>query len=360
MLPKQAYLYGKPKSCGLLRSKITDFKVFEQLPFQPCGEGEHLFIHIRKTGTNTVFVARQLAKYFAVKEFLVSYAGLKDRFAVTEQWFGVHVPGKQVYDLSDLDIEGVEVLSYTRHNKKLRTGALTGNRFELTLRQVTEVEALEKRWQEIAQHGVPNYFGEQRFGIDGGNMDKARALFSGTKVKDKKKRGIYLSAARSFIFNSIVNERIEHQRFNQIIDGDVCMLAGTQSVFSVECADETLTTRYIDKDIDITAPMWGAGDLMTSGEVQIFEQQIADANQDLCQGLPRFGLKQERRRIRLCISEAKIEFEENSVVNEQDPSGCTNTDTNTVKLSFFLPAGCYATTVLRELIDYQDMTERVV
>ena len=356
MLPEQAYLYGKPQSCGQLRSEMADFKVFEQLPFQSCGEGEHLFIHIRKTGANTVFVARQLAKYFDVKEFLVTYAGLKDRFAVTEQWFGVHVPGKQVYDLSDLDIEGVEVLSYERHNKKLRIGALTGNRFELTLRKVTEVEALEQRWKEIAQHGVPNYFGEQRFGIDGGNMEKARSLFSGTKVKDKKKRGMYLSAARSFIFNSIVHQRIEHQRFNQLTAGDVCMLAGTQSVFLIDTVDDTLTNRYIDKDIDITAPMWGAGDLMTTGEVQIFEQQIADANQDLCQGLPRFGLKQERRRIRLCISDTKIDIEKSTEVNQQGNDKVTHT----VTLSFFLPAGCYATTVLRELIDYQDMTERVV
>ena len=382
MLPNQAYLYGKPKSCGKLRSKMADFKVFEQLPFQPCGEGEHLFIHIRKTGANTVFVARQLAKYFTVKESLVSYAGLKDRFAVTEQWFGVHVPGKQVYDLSELVIEGVEVLSYARHNKKLRIGALTGNRFELTLRQVTDVEALEQRWQEIAQHGVPNYFGEQRFGINGGNIDKARALFSGTKVKDKKKRGIYLSAARSFIFNSIVNQRIEEQRFNQIIDGDVCMLAGTQSVFAVDSVDEILTKRYLDKDIDITAPMWGAGELMTNGDAQIIEQQVADANQDFSEGLPRFGLKQERRRIRLCISETSIDIEESDIqkndiqetdikiniaVKELNTIADTNTgiktgtnaETSTVKLSFFLPAGCYATTVLRELIDYQDMTERV-
>ena len=382
MLPNQAYLYGKPKSCGKLRSKMADFKVFEQLPFQPCGEGEHLFIHIRKTGANTVFVARQLAKYFTVKESLVSYAGLKDRFAVTEQWFGVHVPGKQVYDLSELDIEGVEVLSYARHNKKLRIGALTGNRFELTLRQVTDVEALEQRWQEIAQHGVPNYFGEQRFGINGGNIEKARALFSGTKVKDKKKRGIYLSAARSFIFNSIVNQRIEEQRFNQIIDGDVCMLAGTQSVFAVDSVDEILTKRYLDKDIDITAPMWGAGELMTNGDAQIIEQQVADANQDFSEGLPRFGLKQERRRIRLCISETSIDIEESDIqkndiqetdikiniaVKELNTIADTNTgiktgtnaETSTVKLSFFLPAGCYATTVLRELIDYQDMTERV-
>ena len=163
MKPELTYFHSKPSATGQLRTTMADFKVFEQLPFSPSGEGEHLFIQIRKTGTNTVFVARQLARYFAVKESLVSYAGLKDRFAVTEQWFGVHVPGKQVYDLSDLVIEGVEVLCYDRHHKKLRTGALSGNRFELTLRNVTDVESLQQRWQQIVAQGVPNYFCEQRF-----------------------------------------------------------------------------------------------------------------------------------------------------------------------------------------------------
>ena len=348
MLPELAYLYSKPESTGLLRSKISDFKVFEQLPFLPCGEGEHLFIYIKKTGANTVFVARELAKYFSVKEQLVSYAGLKDRFAITEQWFGVHVPGKTVYDLSDLDIEGVEVISYARHNKKLRIGALTGNRFELVLRDVTELEAFKLRWQQIIKEGVPNYFGEQRFGINGGNLDKALALFSGSKVKDKKKRGMYLSAARSHIFNAIISERIQHQIFNQVHIGDVLMLAGTQSVFHLDEVDEVIEKRFKEHDVDITASMWGAGELMTSGEPKAFEQLIAEKNNEFNQGLPRFGLKQERRRIRLSISETDI-----SVIDTDNDEF-----NSTVKISFFLPAGCYATTILRELIDYKDLTVR--
>ncbi|WDE06392.1 tRNA pseudouridine(13) synthase TruD [Thalassomonas viridans] len=338
-----AYFHGKPESSGELRSQMSDFKVFEQLPFAPCGEGEHLLIHIRKTGANTVYVARQLAKYFKVKEALVSYAGLKDRFAVTEQWFGVHVPGKQVYDLSDLTIDGVEVLAYARHNKKLKTGALTGNRFEITLRNVTHIDALKQRWQQIVEHGVPNYFGEQRFGIEGGNIDKARELFAGTKVKDKKKRGIYLSAARSYLFNHVVSQRIQNNTFDVLAPGDVCMLAGSQSVFLAEEIDETLKGRLTEKDIDITAPMWGAGELKTTGEVMAFEQEMMAQHQDLCQGLPKFGLKQERRRIRLNVAGTSI-----------------STDQDSVTLTFSLPAGSYATTILRELIDYTDLTERAV
>ncbi|MFQ3209749.1 MAG: tRNA pseudouridine13 synthase [Colwellia sp.] len=352
MLTEQAYFHGKPESNGLLRSQISDFTVVEVLPFLPCGEGEHLFIHIRKTGANTLFVARELAKYFNVKEQLVSYAGLKDRFAVTEQWFGVHVPGKQEYDLDDLNIEGVEILSHKRHNKKLRTGALSGNRFELILREVTAIKAFTERWQKIVEQGVPNYFGEQRFGIGGGNIERALSLFAGQKIKDKKKRGIYLSAARSHIFNSVLNERIQQQRFDKVAVGDVLMLAGTQSVFHLDEVDSAIEQRFIDKDLDITATMWGAGELMTSNEPLALEQVIADKNPEFCQGLPRFGLKQERRRIRLTVSDTDLELlsASESLVHEGK---------NAVKISFFLPPGSYATTVLRELLNYQDMTTRV-
>lgn len=355
MLPELSYLYGKPEPKGLLRVNQTDFKVFEQLPFSPCGEGEHLFIHIRKTGANTVFVARELAKYFKVKESLVSYAGLKDRFAVTEQWFGVHVPGKQVYDLTDLNIEGVDVLNYTRHNKKLRTGALTGNDFEIILRNVTDIKVLYERWKKIIEQGVPNYFGEQRFGINGGNIDHALSLFSGTKVKDKKKRGMYLSAARSFIFNDIINERIKERTFSKIQIGDVLMLAGTQSVFLLHEIDDTIKQRFIEKDVDITAAMWGAGELMTTGEPNIFEQTIADKHNEFSTGLPRFGLKQERRRIRLTITNTDIEI----LANENNDDSLKKAGLPSVKISFSLAAGSYATTILRELIDYQDCTQRV-
>ena len=275
-----------------------------------------------------------------------------DRFAVTEQWFGVHVPGKQEYNLDDLNIEGVEILSYKRHNKKLRTGALTGNRFELILREVTAIKAFTERWQQIVEQGVPNYFGEQRFGIGGGNIERALSLFSGQKVKDKKKRGMYLSAARSHIFNSVLNERIQQQCFDKVAVGDVLMLAGTQSVFHLDEIDNAIQQRFTDKDVDITAPMWGAGELMTSAAPLALEQEIAAKNQEFSEGLPRFGLKQERRRIRLTVSDTTIELlsaEENSA---QEKS-------NAVKISFFLPSGCYATTVLRELLNYQDMTTRI-
>jgi len=335
------YLFGRPTCTGKIRCEMADFKVFEILPFEPCGEGEHLFIHIRKTGANTVFVARQLAKYFNVKEALVSYAGLKDRFAVTEQWFGVHLPGKQEFDLSDFNIEGVEVLSYKRHNKKLRTGALQSNRFQLVVKDLSDSSELQRRWHAICEHGVPNYFGEQRFGIDGGNIDKAIELFAGKKIKDKKKRGFYLSAARSLLFNQVVSKRIEKGLFDNITDGDVLMLSGTQSVFIADEVDTELINRLIEKDIDITAPMWGAGELMTKNGAKELEVEVIEKFPEINKGLPRFGLKQERRRMRLSLTKPLIDVKD-----------------NTATLSFELPAGSFATTVFRELLDYTDMTER--
>jgi len=338
-----AYLYGKPTGTADLRSTTADFKVFEVLPFSPCGEGEHLFIKIKKIGLNTTAIVRYLAQYFSVKEQLVSYAGLKDRFAVTEQWFAVHLPGKQVFDLSDLVIEGVEILEYARHNKKLRIGALSGNRFEITLRNVTDINELIRRWHAVSEFGVPNYFGEQRFGIEGGNLTRAKELFAGKKVKDKKKRGLYLSAARSFLFNQQIHQRLSTNHFEQLICGDVMMLSGTQSVFLLEEVDQVIEQRLVDKDIDITAALWGAGSIMTKGITLEHELQLRESYPDFCQGLIKFGLKQERRKIRLTISDTCID---------------SNKDQNCVTLSFNLPAGCFATTVLRELVDYRDLTQR--
>ncbi|GAA5140777.1 tRNA pseudouridine(13) synthase TruD [Thalassotalea piscium] len=346
MISSLAYLYGIPEATGDLRTKMSDFVVLEQLPFTPSGNGEHLLIKLRKTGLNTVFVARQLAKYFAVKESMVTYAGLKDRFAVTEQWFGVHIPGKAVDDLSEFKLEGIEVLEYARHEKKLRIGALTGNRFEIILRSVTNVDDLIRRWYAAVEHGVPNYYGEQRFGINGGNIEKAKALFSGAKVKDRKKRSIYLSAARSYLFNHLVSERIKAEQFDVLNVGDVMMLAGTQSIFHLDEVDDIAKQRFIEKDIDLTACLWGSGETKATGVTAKQEYGLIEEFPEICHGLIKFGLKQERRRIRLSLNEAEISFDKQ------------NANEHVVKLKFFLPSGCFATTILREILNYQDLTER--
>lgn len=337
-----SYLHNKPTVSGDIRSCEADFKVFEILPFEASGEGEHLLIHVRKTGCNTAYVARQLAQFFNVKDMLVSYAGMKDRFAVTEQWFSVHLPGQDA-SLDGFECEGVEILAHTRHNKKLKIGALSGNRFELVIRQVSDSAQLSERWQAIVESGVPNYFGEQRFGIDGNNLVRAEQMFAGKRVKDKKKRSMYLSAARSFIFNQVVNARIENDSFSTVQAGDVMMLAGSQSVFSPDEDLAAAQQRLEEKDIDVTAPMWGKGEVKTLGQVADLENSIAKESEAFCQGLIKFGLKQERRKIRLNVNNPEIEL---------------SSDKSVVTIAFDLPAGCFATSVLRELLDYQDLTVR--
>lgn len=331
-----SYLYQKPMVTAVFKQHVDDFFVDEILPFEPFGEGEHFLLQIKKTNANTHYVVKQLAQFFNVPNKVVSYAGLKDRFGVTQQWFSIQLPGVKSVDLSNFHDPDIEIIGCYKHNKKLKTGALAGNRFVITLREVSNPAELTARWQQIVTSGVPNYFGEQRFGYDDHNIEQALAMFNGKKIKDRNKRSIYLSAARSWIFNHIVSERINNQQFSELLDGDVCMLAGTQSIFNVDQVEPSLIQRLAEADIDITAPMWGRGELKTTATVADFEQAQAHQHQALCTGLEQAGLKQERRRIRLMPSIGKLDW----------------LDEQTAQLSFALPAGCYATCVLRELVDY--------
>ncbi|MDN3652134.1 tRNA pseudouridine(13) synthase TruD [Thalassotalea ponticola] len=335
------HLYGPPQATGDLRTQAEDFKVTEILPFSASGEGEHLLIKVRKSQANTVFVAKQLARFFKVKPHLVTYAGLKDRHAITEQYFGVHVPGKQQFDVSTFELPGVDILSCQRHNKKLKTGALSGNRFVITLRNVDNLKDIQRRWHYIVEDGVPNYFGEQRFGINGNNLTGALQLFAGQRVHDRNKRGFYLSAARSHVFNCMLDARIRKGHFSKPMQGDVFMLSGSRSVFHCEQADDTIVQRIAQGDIAPTLPLWGQGELMTTGQARAFEQAIADELSSYCRGLEKFGLKQERRTMALFVQDAQLDCHE-----------------STVTVSFTLPAGCFATTVLRELINYTDISKR--
>ena len=172
------WLLGEPPSTAIIRSCPEDFQVFEQLPFEPDGEGEHLFLHIRKRGENTDWVARQLASFCQISPRDVGYAGKKDRHAVTEQWFSVRLPIGRTLNWSLFGGDSIDVLHSCRHSRKLRLGALSGNRFVIRLRDLTEPEAFVERVEKIRQ-GVPNFFGEQRFGNAGGNLDKGLALLEG-------------------------------------------------------------------------------------------------------------------------------------------------------------------------------------
>ncbi|QQX81619.1 tRNA pseudouridine(13) synthase TruD [Shewanella sp. KX20019] len=333
------YLHGKPTATADLRTHNSDFLVQEILPFAPTGEGEHHLLHIRKDGLNTVEVAKMLSSFAHVHPKEVTYAGQKDKNAVTEQWFGVRIPGKETPDWQKLNSEQITLLSASRHGKKLRIGALAGNRFTLVLRNVTEIEDVVARLKEITKIGVPNYFGEQRFGHEGKNLVFGRQMFGGRNVKDRNKRSMYLSAVRSNLFNVATSSRLAIHGITTL-SGDCVMLAGSKSYFIAEEWDETLTARLAKKDIQLSAPMWGRGLPLAQAEAAEME---SNALQDLAvdrDGLEHAGLSQERRALLLEPQHLQYQIED-----------------DTITIKFALPSGSYATSVLRELADYQDVQE---
>ena len=336
-LDNWAYAYGAPKARGIMRQQPEDFFVSEQLGFEPDGQGEHLFLRIRKRRLNTHQVAKKLAQWAEVENKAVGYAGLKDRNAVTEQWFSVQLPGREHPDFAGLEDDSLEVLQHVRHGKKLKIGALQGNHFRLVVRQLTDAGELEQRLALVAAGGVPNYFGQQRFGRDGNNVEMAKLMFGGKRIKNRDKRSLYLSAARSFLFNLTISERIAAGMIAGPMAGDALMLSGSRSFFGAEQLDETLMARFAEGDVMLSGPLWGRGASAATGEAQVFEQAALAEQDELKVGLEKAGLKQERRALLLMPQEFQWQRTGDELV-----------------LNFFLPAGSYATSVLRELGQFSE------
>ena len=327
------YLYGAPKSTATKRQTPEDFQVTEIQAFMPEGEGEHVFLLIRKVGENTDWVARQLANFCQVSPNDVGYAGKKDRHAVTEQWFSVRLPINRCITWSLFGGDTIHVLQAVRHPRKLRLGALLGNRFTLRLRNVTDEDDFVERVKRVA-NGVPNYFGEQRFGQEQGNLTKGVALINGEyKERQRHKKGLYISAVRSWLFNHILSQRIEQGLWDTILPGDVMMLNGSRSHFLAESVDDLLTQRLLEKDVHLSAPLWGRGTPLTKEDALAWESEVVSPWSAIAERLEYMGLQQERRPLRLVPEALKV-------VKESDGQWL---------LSFNLPAGSFATSILREL-----------
>ena len=144
-----------PKTTALLKQEFADFIVKEDLGYEMSGEGEFVAVKIRKTDCNTLFVGEKLAKFAGISDRNMGYAGLKDRHGITEQWFCLQMPGKETPDFSQFQLEGVEILEVTRHNRKIRTGSLQGNAFEILLRGAKESDELNERLNFVAKYGFP-------------------------------------------------------------------------------------------------------------------------------------------------------------------------------------------------------------
>jgi len=330
------YAYGGPPLRGILRATSEDFFVDEDLGIATDGAGEHVFVRVEKRGANTDWVARELARYADVTPDSVSYAGLKDRHAVTRQTFSVQVPLKREVDWTGLQHPEFRVLDAVRHGRKLKRGALRGNFFRIVLRDVSgDRAAADNVLTRITAQGVPNYFGEQRFGREGANVDKALAMFAGKRMQ-RHERSLLLSAARSHLFNRVLAARVECGDFNRAREGEVWMLAGSHSIFGPEPLTSELIDRHARGDIDQTGPLWGEGELRTSGAVKELEMAIGADHPQVTSGLAANGLRQERRALSLRPKDLRAQWLSDSAL----------------ELSFGLEAGTYATVLLREICNW--------
>jgi len=343
------HLHGGPLFTATIKQQLSDFKVFESLSFEPSNSGEHTLLHLEKTGLNTAFVAEALAKYGKLPLRNVSYAGRKDKYATTSQWFGIYHGGSAKADWSGFTMEGVKILHITQNERKLRTGAIKANRFEIVLRNIDKLDqhALLARIEKIRQQGVPNYFGNQRFGelikSDGtvqlgGNLNLAEKLVNGEDIRNRNKKSMAISALRSWLFNHFVSKRISELDYQLLLDGDALSLSGSNSFFIHNSQDFELLAntqeRLTQGDVLITAPLWGEGELDSQREARLFEQKVADEYQLVCNALENLKLSQQRRSILLFVEDFTTQISDNSAV-----------------LSFSLPSGCFATSVLREIAD---------
>lgn len=335
-LPHWAYAYGAPTLRGALRSTADDFVVDEDLGHAPDGRGDHILLHVRKRDTNTEWLARELAAFAGIKAAEVGFAGLKDRHAVTTQWFSLHLPGTEP-DWSRFECAGVQILDRQRHRRKLQRGDLRGNRFHLVVRQLEgDLAGLDARLQRVREQGVPNYFGAQRFGIDGGNLAAAEALLAGRRQEpDRHKRGLYISAARSLLFNTVLSARVAAGNWQTPLAGEVVQVGDTQSLITCDDPTPAIVERVATGELHLTGPLWGRGQPLSSGVVRDLEQAALAGHAAWCRGLEQVGLQQERRT--LCL-------------RGRDLAWSLDTPAATLSLSFHLPAGAYATTVLREVV----------
>ncbi len=338
-IPQWTRALGPSLFTASIRSSVSDFIVTEELSIDFSDDGEHDYLWIEKTGANTHWVAERLADHAGVPALDVGYAGLKDRHAITRQWFSVRRPGPHDSIWSSFAAKGVCILDTRLHRRKLRRGAHKANAFRIALRApdtATRQEIIAQRLCKIIDGGVPNYFGAQRFGHGGANIQLCRSLFSGRRLS-RAQRSIALSAARSLIFNEIVDTRVRQGSWNTILLGELANLDGSGSIFAVDDLTADLRNRCASQDIHPSATLWGDGAPQTAHAVAELEQCAADKYPDIAAGLIQARVEASTRPVRLRVQNLSWEI-----------------DDDVLWLEFSLRRGGYATTVLREIVEVHE------
>jgi tRNA pseudouridine13 synthase len=318
-----------------LKAVPEDFEVEEVPIYSPSGEGEHVFAFIEKRGLTTPDAVRAICEQVGADAKAAGWAGLKDRHALTRQWFSIF--GADLEAVRRVEAEGVRVLRAELHGQKLRTGHLEANRFRLRLRQFDagRIEDLRRTLSIIEAHGLPNYYGEQRFGRDGDNATRALRWVLG---KDRAPRSAFhrklqLSALQSELFNQLVADRVRTSTLGKVLPGDLMKKHDSGGVFIPQDLAEA-QARADAWEISPTGPMFGPKMRWPEGEARIREETILEQSGLSLADLARWkrSAPGARRFVRVPLRSV----------------GVTVSD-NTVTLDFTLPAGSYATILVREI-----------
>ncbi len=340
-LPDWAFASGKPSARALLRETPADFMVDERLGFEPEGEGEHCWLLLEKSNLSTADLLQRVARLAGVPRRDLGFAGLKDRRALTRQWISVQLPGRDDPDWLALQQDAqVRVIAVHRHLRKLRRGVHSANRFHLRLTQLSgEQSDLVSRLERIQSQGFPNYFGEQRFGRSGSTLDQALAWASGGGKRIRRnQRSLYISALRSLLFNTLLSHRVQAGNWCTVKPGDVCMLSGTRSLFVCDEEGSDIWERVRSGDLHPGLPLWGRGQRPGSPEMLAVQDEQLAPWRPVALFLEKIGADLAHRPARAVPDDFSWDFCEDGAL----------------RLAFTLPAGSYATTLLREVVEYEE------
>lgn len=346
--------WTRPIKSAKLKAIPDDFVVTELLAIKHTGAGEHLWLYITKTNINTTHIAQLLADWASIPLRDVGYSGLKDRHAVTHQWFSIRLPNKTApkgdfvgFAAAHLNTnEAVQVEQSIWHHRKLGRGTHKQNHFSITLRDVqADQQSTNTLLEKIQLGGVPNYFGQQRFGINQGNISKTYEFFKKALSHNKPYRqnkkfaqrdGLLISTARSVLFNAMLSRRISDGSWTTALDGDVFNLNGTGSIF-IDDGSADIDNRLKCCDIHPAAPLYGNGTRRDSQQAyQLYGAILNDeAYHLLCDGLEKVDAKLSYRPLRLMVQDLNWQWQNDSTLN----------------LSFTLPRGTFATSVLAAIVE---------
>ena len=346
--------FKPPTAVADIKAQATDFQVDELMTVDCSGEGEHIWLQISKQHTHSDQIAKALAKLSGIAAKNIGISGMKDYRASTSQWFSVWLPGVPDQDLPDwskIASDQIQISQVQRHSRKLKRGTHIGNQFKIVLRNVfADLTLLEERLTLIKQRGVPNYFGEQRFGRGGSNLQQAMTMLgSGKRIKQRQKRSMLFSSARSWLFNRVLSERLQAGTWLSPQLGEPLNLSGSSQFFSAEeGTTDDIQQRIEVGDIHTTAPLWGVGAekiMQQAEDLHLFESNALESLQVFTQGLQKERLDYGRRAMRLIPENLTWQ-----VVNSDQDQAFD------LKLSFTLGRGEFATSFLRELVQARPYT----